>query len=36
MREAAEWLARYRRYWERQLDSLADYLNELQSEEKSS
>jgi DNA-binding transcriptional ArsR family regulator len=36
MREAAEWLARYRRYWERQLDSLADYLNELQNEEKSS
>lgn len=36
MKEAAEWLARYRRYWERQLDSLADYLNELQNEEKSS
>jgi DNA-binding transcriptional ArsR family regulator len=36
MKEAAEWLARYRRYWERQLDSLADYLNELQNQEKSS
>jgi DNA-binding transcriptional ArsR family regulator len=35
MKEAAEWLARYRRYWERQLDSLADYLNELQNEETS-
>lgn len=33
MKEAARWLARYRRYWERQLDSLADYLNELQNEE---
>ena len=36
MKEAAEWLARYREYWERQLDSLADYLNELRNEEKSS
>ncbi len=34
MREAAEWLVRYRRYWERQLDQLADYLDELQNEEK--
>lgn len=33
MREAARWLARYRRYWERQLDFLADYLSELQKEE---
>jgi DNA-binding transcriptional ArsR family regulator len=36
MKEAAEWLARYRGYWERQLDPLADYLNELRNEEKSS
>ena len=33
MKEAVQWLARYRRYWERQLDSLADYLNEIQDEE---
>ncbi|HZA24595.1 MAG TPA: metalloregulator ArsR/SmtB family transcription factor, partial [Dehalococcoidia bacterium] len=36
MKEAVEWLAGYRRYWERQLDSLADYLNELQNEERPS
>ena len=33
MREAAQWLARYRRYWERQLDFLADYLSEIQKQE---
>jgi DNA-binding transcriptional ArsR family regulator len=33
MREAAQWLADYRQYWERQLDSLADYLDQLREEE---
>ncbi|MDA0734872.1 MAG: metalloregulator ArsR/SmtB family transcription factor [Chloroflexi bacterium] len=33
LREAVEWLERYRRYWEQQLDSLTDYLNELKNEE---
>lgn len=28
MREAAEWVARYRRFWEGRLDALADYLEE--------
>ena len=36
MKEAAEWLARYQRYWERQLDFLADYLSDLQIEERPS
>ena len=27
MRDAAEWVERYRRYWEGQLDSLSDYLD---------
>ncbi len=26
MREAANWIGRYRRFWDTQLDSLADYL----------
>ena len=33
MRDALQWLDRYRRYWERQMDSLADYLNDSPSEE---
>lgn len=32
MKEAADWISRYRVYWERQLDVLADYLAELQKE----
>ena len=28
MRNAAEWIERYRQYWEKQLDSLARYLEE--------
>ena len=36
MKEAADWLARYQQYWERQLDLLADYLNQLQNQENSS
>jgi hypothetical protein len=26
MREAAEWVVRYRRFWEERLDALATYL----------
>ncbi len=33
MRDALQWLDRYRRYWERQMDFLADYLKDLQNEE---
>ncbi len=33
MKEAAEWIARYRRFWEAQLDSLASYLDQLQQED---
>ncbi len=28
MKDAAEWIAFYRQFWEGQLDALADYLNE--------
>lgn len=27
MKDAAEWLAHYRRFWDDQFDNLADYLN---------
>ena len=30
MKNASDWLARYRRFWEDQLDSLGDYLDQLQ------
>ena len=30
MKGAADWIARYRRFWEDQLDSLASYLDQLQ------
>ena len=33
MKEASEWIARYRRFWEAQLDSLAGYLDQLQQED---
>ena len=33
MKEAAEWIARYQRFWEAQLDSLAGYLDQLQQED---
>ena len=33
MKEAADWISDYRRFWERQLDSLADYLEELDTED---
>jgi hypothetical protein len=28
MKQAANWIARYERFWEGQFDSLAKYLNE--------
>ena len=30
MKNASDWIARYRRFWENQLDSLGDYLDQLQ------
>lgn len=30
LREAADWLEHYRRFWEQSLDRLGDYLSELQ------
>jgi DNA-binding transcriptional ArsR family regulator len=35
LKDAAEWLERYRRFWEESFDRLDDYLRELQSREKS-
>ena len=32
MKEAADWIARYQRFWDQQLDSLAGYLDNLQME----
>lgn len=29
LRDAADWIAQYRRFWEARLDTLADYLNTL-------
>jgi DNA-binding transcriptional ArsR family regulator len=34
MREAQQWMEHYRRFWEKNLDRLEDYLNELQAKEK--
>jgi DNA-binding transcriptional ArsR family regulator len=34
LKDAAEWLEDYRRFWEESLDRLADYLREMQSKEK--
>jgi DNA-binding transcriptional ArsR family regulator len=34
MKDAAEWITRYRRFWEEQFDALARYLEESQEEEK--
>ena len=34
MKEAANWIGRYRRFWEEQLDSLAAYIGQMQQEEK--
>ena len=33
LKDVANWLEHYRRFWEGSLDRLGDYLNELQSEE---
>ena len=33
MKEAADWVARYRLFWEQRLDSLAGYLDQVQTEE---
>ena len=35
LKDAADWLDHYRRFWEQSLDRLDDYLGELQGEEKS-
>ena len=34
MKEASDWVGRYRIFWEEQLDSLAGYIEQMQSEEK--
>jgi DNA-binding transcriptional ArsR family regulator len=34
LKDAADWLEHYRRFWERSLDRLEDYLRELQGKEK--
>ena len=34
LKDAADWLDHYRRYWEQSLDRLEDYLAELQGKEK--
>ncbi|MBV9999293.1 MAG: helix-turn-helix transcriptional regulator [Verrucomicrobia bacterium] len=36
LKEAVDWLERYRRFWEEGLDRLDNYLRELQAKEKSS
>jgi DNA-binding transcriptional ArsR family regulator len=34
LKDAAEWLQEYRRFWEQSLDRLSDYLRELEKKEK--
>jgi DNA-binding transcriptional ArsR family regulator len=34
LKDAADWLEHYRRFWEQSFDRLEDYLGELQSKEK--
>lgn len=34
MKDAADWLEHYRRFWEQNLDRLDDYLREIQAKEK--
>lgn len=34
MKEAADWIAQYQRFWDQQLDSLAGYLDKLQMEDR--
>ena len=33
MKEASDWISRYQRFWEQQLDSLAIYLDKLQNDQ---
>jgi DNA-binding transcriptional ArsR family regulator len=33
LKDAADWLARYRRFWEESLDRLEEYMGELQAKE---
>jgi hypothetical protein len=33
LKEAADWVGRYRRFWEESFDRLDDYLQEIQREE---
>lgn len=33
LKDAADWLSRYRRFWERSLDRLDDYLKDMQAAE---
>jgi DNA-binding transcriptional ArsR family regulator len=35
LKDAADWLEHYRRFWEQSFDRLGDYLDELQGKEKS-
>jgi len=35
LKDAADWLEHYRRFWEQSFDRLGDYLDELQAKEKS-
>jgi DNA-binding transcriptional ArsR family regulator len=35
LREASDWMAQYRQFWEGSLDRLDDYLNTIQAKEKS-
>jgi len=34
LKDAADWIGRYRRFWEASLDRLGDYLRELKAKEK--
>ena len=34
LKEASDWLERYRQFWEQSLDRLESYLNELQAQDK--
>jgi DNA-binding transcriptional ArsR family regulator len=34
LKDAADWIARYRRFWEQSLDRLGDYLRSLKAKEK--
>ena len=33
MKEASDWISRYQRFWEQQLDSLASFLEKLQNDQ---